>query len=167
MSTFCRINQAKLSVTGVLLVICTLWLNACSKSVQGVGDTAEPQQMVIGTPGNQLVFDKSTLSAQSGERIELTFANNSTAFEHNWVLVDDGKGIADQVYQEALTAGEKNNFLPKDTTALLTYTTLVAAGNQETISFTAPAIPGSYTFLCTFPGHYLAGMKGTLTVSAP
>jgi len=167
MSTFCRINKSKLSVTGVLLLICTLWLSACGKSVQGVGDTPKLQQMVIGTQGNQLAFDKSTLSAQSGERIELTFANNSTAFEHNWVLVDDGMGVADQVYQEALTAGKRSNFLPKDTTALLTYTTLVAAGNQETISFTAPAIPGSYTFFCTFPGHYLAGMKGTLIVSSP
>ena len=30
-------------------------------------------------------------------------------------------------------------------------------------SFAAPAA-GSYVFLCTFPGHYVAGMKGTLTV---
>lgn len=167
MSSFCRTNQSKLLVTGVLLLICTLWLSACGKSVQGVGDAVELQQMVIGTQGNQLAFDKSTLRAQRGAQIELTFANNSTAFEHNWVLVDDGKDVADQVYQEALTAGEKNDFLPKDTTALLTHTTLVTAGNQETITFTAPAIPGWYTFFCTFPGHYLAGMKGTLIVSSP
>jgi uncharacterized cupredoxin-like copper-binding protein len=24
--------------------------------------------------------------------------------------------------------------------------------------------PGTYTFLCTFPGHFQAGMKGELTV---
>ncbi|HEU5090712.1 MAG TPA: plastocyanin/azurin family copper-binding protein, partial [Roseiflexaceae bacterium] len=31
------------------------------------------------------------------------------------------------------------------------------------VTFKAPA-PGTYTFLCTYPGHYAAGMKGTLTV---
>ena len=32
------------------------------------------------------------------------------------------------------------------------------------IEFTAPAKPGSYTFFCTFPGHFAAGMKGVLVV---
>jgi plastocyanin len=31
-------------------------------------------------------------------------------------------------------------------------------------SFGAPAKPGSYTYLCTFPGHFVAGMKGVLVV---
>ena len=168
MSIFYMFNKPKLSIIGLLFIVLTLWLSACGKTAQGIGSDAELKQiMTIGTQDNQLAFDKSTLRAQSGERIELTFANNSTAFAHNWVLVDDGKSVADLVYQEALMAGEKNNFLPKDTSALLTQTALIPAGNQETISFTAPAIPGSYTFLCTYPGHYLAGMTGTLTVSAP
>ena len=40
------------------------------------------------------------------------------------------------------------------------------AGNGETVSaeFTAPAKPGRYTFICTFPGHFAAGMKGVLVV---
>ena len=36
-------------------------------------------------------------------------------------------------------------------------------GEQETVTFTAPAA-GTYTFLCTVPGHYDTGMSGTLTV---
>jgi uncharacterized cupredoxin-like copper-binding protein len=32
------------------------------------------------------------------------------------------------------------------------------------IEFTAPTAPGDYPFLCTFPAHYISGMKGVLTV---
>ena len=46
----------------------------------------------------------------------------------------------------------------------------VAAGIKvlnpgENGTATVPALPaGTYTFLCTVPGHYAAGMKGTLTI---
>jgi plastocyanin len=39
---------------------------------------------------------------------------------------------------------------------------LVANGGTSTVS--ASLKPGTYTFLCTVPGHAAAGMKGTLTV---
>ena len=42
-------------------------------------------------------------------------------------------------------------------------TKIVDGGGSETLSFTAPAT-GSYTYLCTVPGHYPAGMKGALIV---
>ena len=32
------------------------------------------------------------------------------------------------------------------------------------VTFIVPEVPGEYPFLCTFAGHYQAGMKGTLTV---
>jgi uncharacterized cupredoxin-like copper-binding protein len=40
------------------------------------------------------------------------------------------------------------------------------AGNGETVevTFTVPAA-GKYQFICTFPGHFIAGMVGTLVVS--
>ena len=37
-------------------------------------------------------------------------------------------------------------------------------GETVEVTFDAPKAPGVYTFICTFPGHFLAGMKGTLTV---
>ena len=32
------------------------------------------------------------------------------------------------------------------------------------VEFKAPTVPGDYVFLCTFPAHFQAGMKGVLTV---
>jgi uncharacterized cupredoxin-like copper-binding protein len=35
---------------------------------------------------------------------------------------------------------------------------------MQHLTFTAPAAPGSYDVLCTFPDHAEAGMTGTLLV---
>jgi uncharacterized cupredoxin-like copper-binding protein len=44
------------------------------------------------------------------------------------------------------------------------HTALLAPGASETLSFTAPEA-GTYTFICTYPGHYAGGMQGTFTVN--
>ena len=42
-------------------------------------------------------------------------------------------------------------------------TKLLGPGESDTVSFTAPADPGDYEYVCTFPGHF-AMMRGTMTV---
>jgi azurin len=49
---------------------------------------------------------------------------------------------------------------------IIAHTGLVAGGESDTVTFTAPEEPGDYEYICTFPGHFAAGMKGTLTVKA-
>jgi plastocyanin len=61
--------------------------------------------------------------------------DNPSAIPHNVAIEEDGKELA--------------GFEP------------IAEG-QETVS--ADLEPGTYTFLCTVPGHAEAGMEGTLTV---
>ena len=43
-------------------------------------------------------------------------------------------------------------------------TRLLGPGESDTVTFTAPSAPGSYVFLCSFPGHFQVGMRGVLTV---
>jgi azurin len=43
-------------------------------------------------------------------------------------------------------------------------TGLVGDGETQSITFNAPDEQGAYDYICTFPGHFTAGMKGTLTV---
>ena len=40
---------------------------------------------------------------------------------------------------------------------------MVQPGESETLSFTAPKQPGSYDFVCTFPGHWVR-MYGVMLV---
>jgi len=70
--------------------------------------------------------------------------------------------VAQKIDDAAAAAGEAAGYVPNDP-AILAKTKLLNGGESDTATFTAPAA-GTYTFLCTFPGHFVAGMKGTLTV---
>jgi uncharacterized cupredoxin-like copper-binding protein len=43
-------------------------------------------------------------------------------------------------------------------------TTAVLNANGEETKEAPAQSAGTYTYICTVPGHYAAGMKGTLTV---
>ncbi|MCC5023285.1 MAG: hypothetical protein J6386_11065 [Candidatus Synoicihabitans palmerolidicus] len=34
------------------------------------------------------------------------------------------------------------------------------------MTFTVPSEPGDYVFLCSFPAHFMAGMKGVIVVTS-
>jgi azurin len=47
---------------------------------------------------------------------------------------------------------------------VIAHTGLAGAGETVEVTFKVPAAAGEYPFLCSFPGHFQAGMKGTLAV---
>jgi azurin len=118
----------------------------------------------IACAGDELAFSPSDLSAAANVQIRLTFDNVSTYFDHNWVLVDSD-AVVDAVPKDAAQAGEDQGFLPQDLTHVIAYTPVVASGESATVTFAAPP-PGTYPFFCAFPGHALAGMRGTLAIKA-
>ena len=134
-------------------------LAACGGGGGGGGGGGAPAALNISTAGEQLQFAPANLSAAAGD-VKITFKNGSGAQKHNWVLVKGGDDVAQKV-DEAAAAGGGETQAGGDVIAA---TKLLAGGEAGTASFTAPAA-GTYTFLCTFPGHFVAGMKGTLTVS--
>ncbi len=114
----------------------------------------------IGSKGEELLFDKDTLSAPAGSKITLIFKNNSTALLHNWVLIKPGTN--DQVANDGLAAGEAKGYLKENDPNVIAHTKMVKAGQSDTITFDAPA-KGQYPYICTFPGHHVL-MKGILTI---
>ncbi|MDQ5977348.1 MAG: hypothetical protein QG602_320, partial [Verrucomicrobiota bacterium] len=44
------------------------------------------------------------------------------------------------------------------------HTKLLGPKQSEEIVFTAPAEAGEYPFICSFPAHFIAGMKGVMVV---
>jgi azurin len=123
----------------------------------------KPLSIQIGSKGDELAFDKTTLNAKPGQSIKLTFKNKSakdSGLQHNWVLVNPG--TADSVGQDSLGAGPEKGYIA-DSPNILAHTKLVNAGESETIEFKAPSKAGEYPYICTFPGHYTV-MKGVLKV---
>ena len=147
----------------VVALASALALTACGGG-GGTGGTGEGggANLNVSTAGEALQFAPAALNATAGQSVKVTFKNGSAAQKHNWVLVNGGDDVASKVDEAAAGAGEAAGYIPTDP-AIIGKTKLLNGSETGTADFTAPAA-GTYTFLCTFPGHYVAGMKGTLTV---
>ncbi|HWQ14152.1 MAG TPA: plastocyanin/azurin family copper-binding protein [Roseiflexaceae bacterium] len=154
-------STVRLWLAGVAMVG-ALVLSACGGGGGGQTPAGTGGGLNFGTPGENLAFEPATATVAAGSQVSVTFTNNSTAQQHNWVLVNGGDDVAAQVAEAGINAGPPD-YLPADKANVIASTKMLQPGGSETISFTAPAA-GTYTFLCTYPAHYAGGMKGTLTV---
>ena len=107
-----------------------------------------PINLHIGVKGDVLEFDKSSFAATAGTEVVLTFGNVSALFQHNWVLVRDG--TKDEVAFRG-TANPTTDWIEPNDSDVLAHTKLLSSGETEEIRFTLE--PGTYQFVCTFPGH--------------
>jgi plastocyanin len=146
--------------SAALAAILLMVLAACGGGSTGNGGAGGGAQ-TIGAKGDELAFDKTEMSGPAAG-FQVTFTNSSTVNQHNWVLVNGGDDVAARVDEAATAIGPDGGYLPSGPD--------VIAGNRvlnpgENATISVPATPaGTYTYICTVPGHYAAGMKGTLTV---
>ena len=127
-----------------------------------VRETADLVEIRIGTVVEAMRYDITKLTVPAGKRVRLTFFNPD-AMPHNWLLVRPGK--ADAVGEAAVALGARGfelNWVPPGGDVLAA-TKLVDHNREEVLEFTAPATPGDYPYVCSFPGHHLL-MRGVLTV---
>ena len=112
------------------------------------------------TANDQMKFSTIEINVKAGEKVTLTLKNIGTmpkeSMAHNWVLLKDGTDLA-AFAKEAISAPEH---IPANDPNIIAHTKLLGPGEADTIEFTVPA--GSYTFICSFPGHY-QNMTGVLT----
>jgi putative membrane-bound dehydrogenase-like protein len=123
-------------------------------------------EVSIGVVAGQMAFDKTLLTAKPGQAIRLTFNNTAEDAPHNFVLFQFQQNqtlerIIEQMMNDPTTASN-NGFVP-DSRSVLVATELVDPQKSTTIEFTAPAAPGEYPFVCTFPGHWQT-MRGVLRI---
>jgi glucose/arabinose dehydrogenase/azurin len=110
----------------------------------------------------ELKFSLPAFDVKPGARVKLDFANTSDML-HNLVVVKPG--TATKVGEQAMRLGlegAKLDYVPR-TDDVLYHTALLEPQKSEAIYFVAPTTPGEYTYVCTFPGHYIT-MQGTMRV---
>jgi plastocyanin len=98
------------------------------------------------TPG-KWAFDTKRLTAQAG-KVTIVLHNDS-GLGHN-VRVHTGKCCFKPGYKD-LGGTEVVGSTGSDT--------------RDTVRATLDLAPGTYTFLCSIPGHFQAGQRGTLVVN--
>lgn len=168
-----------------VLTLCTLLFGvACGKksdqgaptapesansSAAAATGTAQPTsgRVVEITANDTMKFSVSEIRAKPGEALAVKLTNVGQApkfsMGHNWVLLKIGTNL-DTFASDAMNAAATNYVPAEHKDWILAHTKLLGPKESDTALFHAPATPGRYPFLCTFPGHFQVGMKGELIV---
>jgi azurin len=145
-----------LAVAGVLAALATTF------------PAAAAPRIVVLKGGDDMKYDVVALAAKPGETLRVQVVTTGKipkfAMAHNFVLLKagtDAKAFADKAMQ---SKPELSYIPPALKGQVIAFTQLAGPGETVEVTFTAPSAPGKYEYICTFPGHYAAGMKGVLTV---
>ena len=136
--------------------------------VSTVGLSADPApRTIVIKATDDMKFSVTEMVAKRGEKLRIVLSSRGTmpkmAMAHNFVLLAKGTDV-DAFANASAVARTTNYIAPALTSKVLAATKL--AGNGETVEviFDAPKVPGRYDYICSFPGHYLGGMRGVLVV---
>ena len=134
---------------------------------QPVARAAEVEKTVVIGANDTLKFDVTKIEASPGQAIHVQLQNNGTLpkaiMGHNWILLDSD-GEANR-YALAAMSARADNYQPKALAShVLASIPLLGPKEVGNVTFNAPSKPGKYPFICSFPGHMAAGMRGELIV---
>lgn len=127
---------------------------------------AKPRTIEL-TGTEKMKFDKEEIVAKAGETIRIVLKAEGTMpktiMAHNFVLLKPGADAVE--FNKAAFNARETGFIPPDKKdEIIAATALAGAGETVEITFKAPAKPGSYNYICSFPGHFAMGMRGKLLV---
>jgi azurin len=119
------------------------------------------------TANDTMKFNLTRLEVKAGQEVRITLTNvgnmPKAAMGHNLVVLK--KGADAKAYVDAAVTAMATDYIPAALSdQVIAHTKLLGPKQSEELVFKAPAEPGEYTFVCTFPAHYLSGMKGVLVV---
>lgn len=127
----------------------------------------QPSREIVIEANDQMQFDKKEFVVAPGETVKLTLLNKGTmpkfSMGHNVVILKRGTN-ADS-FAEAAASAATNDYIPADqANRVVAHTKMLGGGESDSVIFTAPSVRAEYVFLCTFPGHVQAGMRGVMRV---
>jgi azurin len=134
---------------------------AGAKAAAGTARTVEI------TGGDDMKFNVTEIAAKPGETLRIQLKNVGTlpkmAMAHNVVVLKPTTNLVE--FNGAAATARDTNFIPPAMKAeVIAATELTGPGETVDVTFKVPAAAGTYPFMCTFPGHFTAGMKGNLVV---
>ena len=109
---------------------------------------------VILNSNDQMKFDKKIIRVNASQKVTLTLNHNgrfpASSMGHNFVLIKKDVDVNEYALR---AAGARNSeYIPEGDNEIA-YTKMLGGGESDTITFDAPE-PGTYVFICSFPGHY-------------
>jgi len=112
-------------------------------------------------------YSVTAIEATPGEMLKVVLTNNGTlpkeVMGHDWTLLKAGSDSA--AFSLAASTAKATEYVPPDLKdEIIAKIGLLGPHQSGDVTFSAPTTPGDYPYLCSFPAHYQAGMRGILTV---
>jgi len=123
-----------------------------------------PAVIVLHAVYEQLRYDKQLIVVEAAQPVAFILQNDD-AMPHNLAILAPGALEEIGLAAEKMPAepdAEGRLYIPSSS-KVLHATKLAAPGQKIELAFTAPAEPGEYPYVCTFPGHWRR-MAGTMVV---
>lgn len=161
------------------LLACSLVLTGCGKkeadpAATAAAPSATPAAPAVPAPAmieitanDSMKFNLTRFEVTAGQEVKLILTNLGTmpkaAMGHNLVVLV--KGADAKAYTDAAVMAAATDYLPAaKADQVVAATKMLGPKQSDEITFKAPAEAGEYPFLCTFPAHFLSGMKGVMVV---
>lgn len=111
---------------------------------------------------DDMKFNQSEFRVKAGQEVTLTLKHIGTmkkdVMGHNFVLLKPGTDVA--AFGLAAAGAKDTDYIPASEKAnIIANSKVVGGGEQDVVKFTLE--PGTYDFICSFPGHYSV-MKGVI-----
>ena len=139
-----------------------LMLAVVSLTVMLVAAARSPPRNIFVEAGDEQTYEPAELNAKAGERVRLVL--RSTGKLHRAEMAHDLVLLATGTDARAFVDGRGVGPVDSSDSHVIAATRRAGAGETADVTFAVPTERGRYEYLCSFPGHYAAGMKGTLIV---
>lgn len=156
------------SLIATSLVAGVLFLAGCGKSDSAAPAAAASTANVIElTSNDSMKFSQTQFEVKAGAEVKVILTNIGSmpkvAMAHNFVLLK--KGVDVNAFAQAAIGAQATEHIPAAMQdQIIAHTKLLGPKQSDEITFKAPTEPGEYTFICSFPAHLQAGMKGVMLV---
>ena len=119
------------------------------------------------TANDTLHYNVTRIDATPGEKLHIVLHNGGTipkeVMGHNWVLLTADESA--DAYAAAAVPAKADDYEPAALKGkVIAAVPLLGPGQSADVTFSAPTTPGTYTYMCSFPAHCSAGMRGVLVV---
>ncbi|MCA9215954.1 MAG: HEAT repeat domain-containing protein [Planctomycetales bacterium] len=118
----------------------------------------------------RMLYTKTVFTVRPGQPTKLVFTNPD-ATDHNLLILKPGAVEAVGMAANEMARDPKNansDFIPTSQTDLILHASPMIGPTRKSrihvLRFNAPATPGIYPYLCTFPGHWVV-MRGDMIVA--
>jgi azurin len=128
---------------------------------------ADAPTVVEFTANDSMKFNLTRFEVKAGQDVTVSLTNMGAmpkaAMAHNWILLQ--KGADPKAFVDAAVMASATDYVPASLAGqIIAHTKLLGPKQSDEIKFKAPTEPGEYPFFCSFPAHYLTGMKGVMVV---